>query len=130
MANEISVEFDELQAYLKRLAVAADGLTAAEVAESQGPNASQTYAFRVQLRQTAHHFGEYLSYLQKELVDSQEKIAAVLADALEADASLREDIAAISGRIDYTSAPVTATPTGAVSPAATPPADAPSGTFD
>ncbi|MCU1409301.1 MAG: hypothetical protein JWR04_8 [Rhodoglobus sp.] len=103
MANDIAWEFDELRAYVKRLIVAADGLTGAEVAQIHGPGAGTVNAatsFRMELKMSALTFGKALDMYYLNLRDIHDTLNEVLAAAVEADASLADEAKAISQFID------------------------------
>ena len=103
MASDIAWEFDELRAYVKRLIVAADGLSGAEVAEVHGPGAGTVNAatsFRMELKMSALSFGKALDIYYLNLRDMHDTLTQVLAAAVEADASLADEAKALSEFID------------------------------
>jgi len=110
MANDIAWEFDELRAYVKRLIVAADGLSGAEVAEVHGPGAGSVNAatsFRMELKMSALSFGKALDMYYANLRNVHDTLHEVLAAAVEADASLADEAKAIARFIDQADVPGT-----------------------
>ena len=123
MANDIAWEFDELRAYIKRLIVEIDGLSAAEVAEVHGPGAGTVNAatpFRMELRFSALSFGDALEAYYLQLRDMHDTLSQVLAAAVEADASLADEAKAISDFIDEASNATSSTSSTGPSVSSTP----------
>lgn len=102
MASEIAWEFDELRAYIKRL-LADDRVTGTEVAEVRGPGSGTVNAatpFRMELKFSAIAFGQALESYYAQLQSEHDKLIAVLAAAVEADATLADEAKKITELID------------------------------
>ncbi len=100
MASEISWDFEELQAYIKKLMVSlTDPVTGEEVAKVEGPGAGAANTathFRSRLAASARGFGRTLESQYAQLRDIHDTLNEVLASAVEADASLADEAKQIS----------------------------------
>lgn len=122
MASEVSWEFDELRAYIKRLVADLDGdvsVKPAEVGVVHGPGAGTVNAatpFRMELKFTALAFGRALDSYYTELRQAHDKLAEVLAAAVEADASLGDEAREIAALIEQAAGSATPAPKGVSTP--------------
>lgn len=108
MADDIAYDFEVLRGYLKRLTATADGrISGAEASAIAGPS-GQYWAvsdFRSTLDAVAREFGTRLDEAGAAFDRTHATIAQALAEAVETDASIADDVKLLMTMLDSLSTP-------------------------